>query len=152
MTDDHHAERRCPECTNPVPAYEFGRPRRFCSPACAKRVHKRIGRKEARARAKGVIIVDRVDPLIVFNRDRWRCRACDTPTPREKRGSFEHDEPTIDHHIPLGAGGEHSYANVRLLCRRCNERKSKADARAAARSRGLPAGRGASRGEGGQKV
>lgn len=35
--------------------------------------------------------------------------------------------PTVDHVIPLVAGGTHTWDNVRLLCMRCNSAKTKHD-------------------------
>lgn len=132
---DHNAEMRCPECDNPLPAYEFGRPNRFCSPRCTRRGHRRTWRKKARARDKGATVLENVDPLRIFERDAWRCVDCLKPTPLSKRGSLDHDEPTIDHAISLGEGGEHTYANVRLLCRECNKRKGKRESSRAQRNR-----------------
>lgn len=135
MSNDQ-AERRCPECGAPLPPYDFGRPRRFCSAACTRRAHKRAGRKVKRARKKGAVIVETVDPVRVFERDGWVCVECLKTTPKAKQGSLDYDEPTIDHAIPAFEGGEHSYRNVRLLCRECNERKGRRESARAARRRG----------------
>lgn len=61
--------------------------------------------------------------MAVLEADGWVCQICGIPTPREKRGTQEPDAPTIDHIVPLSAGGAHSYANVQCACLRCNTRK-----------------------------
>jgi 5-methylcytosine-specific restriction endonuclease McrA len=74
-----------------------------------------------RARLRGVERED-VDPLVVFERDKWRCHMCnrkvrkDVPYPS---ASFA----TLDHLIPLSAGGPHTYANIATACFPCNTRK-----------------------------
>ena len=128
---DHNAEGLCQECSTPLPPYDFGRPRRYCSHECTRRAHRRAGKKVARAKAKGAVIVETVDPVRVFERDGWACVFCKKPTPRAKQGSLDHDEPTIDHAVPCFEGGEHSYSNIRLLCRACNQRKGRAESRRA---------------------
>lgn len=68
--------------------------------------------------------VERVDPLVVFDRDGWTCQLCGAATPREKRGTYDLDAPELDHIIALALGGEHSYRNTQCACRRCNGLKA----------------------------
>ncbi len=63
---------------------------------------------------------EHVNKLIVFERDGWQCKMCQTPTPKELMGSYLPNEPTLDHIIPLSKGGTHTYKNTQLLCRKCN--------------------------------
>ena len=63
---------------------------------------------------------DRVDPFVVFEQAGWHCCYCKVPTPKELRGTRKKTAPELDHIVPLSRGGEHSYANVQLLCRACN--------------------------------
>jgi 5-methylcytosine-specific restriction endonuclease McrA len=64
-----------------------------------------------------------VDPLVVFMVQQWMCQECGRETPSHLRGTYDELAPELDHIMPLAAGGEHSYANVQTLCRRCNALK-----------------------------
>ena len=48
----------------------------------------------------------------VFDRDGCFCRCCNST-----------DKPTLDHIIPVSAGGENELKNLQVLCRSCNSRK-----------------------------
>jgi hypothetical protein len=81
-------------------------------------------RKEESARARlRMVTVESVNPITVFNRDKWICQLCKRKTPRRLRGSYNARAPELDHIIPLAAGGEHSYRNTQCACRECNGRK-----------------------------
>mgnify|MGYP001613519254 CR=1 FL=1 len=84
----------------------------------ARRVQKL--RRKARQRGNEC---ESVDPLKVFDRDRWRCQLCGVKTPREKRGTCADSAPELDHILPLSLGGPHSYVNTQCACRRCNQTK-----------------------------
>lgn len=63
--------------------------------------------------------VERFDRLEIFERDGWRCQMCDKRVDRRLR----HPHPmsaSLDHIVPIAAGGEHSRRNVRLAHLRCN--------------------------------
>ncbi len=49
----------------------------------------------------------------VWNRDQGKCVSC---------GSVEDLE--FDHDIPFSKGGSNSMDNIRILCRKCNRKKS----------------------------
>lgn len=84
-----------------------------------KRAH-RLKRK-AKQRA---VTVETVDPIKVFDRDGWRCQLCGVKTPKAKRGTYQPTAPELDHIVPIGKGGEHSYRNTQCACRQCNAAKS----------------------------
>lgn len=67
--------------------------------------------------------VEDVDPLVVYERDRWRCHLC-----RKRVGKLiKYPHPrsaSLDHVVPLSQGGEHSYANTRLAHLVCNLKKN----------------------------
>lgn len=69
---------------------------------------------ERRARLRGAT-VERVDRLIVYERDGGICGICKAPVPIDR---FH-----LDHIVPLAKGGEHSYANTQPAHPRCNESK-----------------------------
>lgn len=80
-------------------------------------------RSKAVRRAKERIEAESVDPIKVFERDKWRCQLCGGSTPRKLRGSYDPKAPELDHVIPLALGGGHTWANVQCACRECNIRK-----------------------------
>ena len=68
--------------------------------------------------------VENVDPIKVFERDKWKCQICGVKTPRKLRGTINDRAPELDHIMPLSRGGAHSYMNTQCLCRKCNAAKS----------------------------
>lgn len=67
--------------------------------------------------------VERVDPVAIFERDRWVCQLCVKPIDP----ALGHPDPmsaSLDHRIPLIAGGTHVEANVQASHLRCNIIKS----------------------------
>lgn len=86
-----------------------------------ERISSSAARHERRVRAAGAI-VERFDPLEVFERDGWICQLCSETVDRE----LSHPDPmgpSLDHRIPLVAGGEHSRTNTQLAHWICNVRK-----------------------------
>lgn len=79
----------------------------------------RCARRRARQAEQ---LVEVVDPDVVFERDGWRCHLCGRRIDRRLSGRAAMG-PTIDHLVPLAAGGEHSYRNVAAAHRRCNSAK-----------------------------
>lgn len=66
--------------------------------------------------------IERFDPLEVFERDGWICQLCGEPVDQ----AAKHPDlmgPSLDHVIPLIAGGDHSRANSQLAHWICNVRK-----------------------------
>jgi len=116
-------ERACRECGRLfTPTYGSKR-RHFCLPQCERRATRRIGRAIRRAR-KQQAHRERVDPIAVLRRDRYRCQLCGRSTPARLRGRMVDNAPEIDHIVPLSQGGSHTYDNVQCACRKCNGRKS----------------------------
>lgn len=70
--------------------------------------------------------VEEVDPTTLFERDGWRCHICGKKC-RQDVDNFHPKAPTIDHIIPLVAGGEHSYKNTACAHRYCNVSKGARD-------------------------
>lgn len=97
----------------------------LCRPCSNSRARvQRLTAKMIRRGRQLAANVESVDPIVVFERAGWICQMCGTPTPKEKRGTYEADAPELDHIIALAAGGEHSYRNTQCACRRCNSLKS----------------------------
>lgn len=89
----------------------------------AGKARKREDKARRRALTRGAA-ADRIDPIKVFDRDKWRCHLCGCKTPRELRGSYSHNAPELDHVVPLSKGGAHTWGNVKCACRACNGAKS----------------------------
>ncbi len=87
------------------------------------RASKRIQKAKRKAACKGAY-AESVNPLKVFDRDKWRCKLCGAKTPKDKRGTCDDDAPELDHILPISKGGSHTYENTQCTCRRCNGLKS----------------------------
>ena len=98
--------------------------RRNINAAYAKNHPEQVAAKLARRRARvaNATLVDSVDRLAVFERDKWVCQLCHGRVP--KTAKFPHPQSaSIDHVIPLSQGGEESYRNCVLAHFGCNARK-----------------------------
>ncbi|MGL5785172.1 MAG: HNH endonuclease [Alphaproteobacteria bacterium] len=118
----------CPDCGGVYCA--LGRDKYIKKKAlCVPCAHARSAplRRKAKSKRRAVergAAAEGVDPFKVFKRDGWACRLCGIDTPRELRGSYEHNAPELDHIVALARGGSHTYANTQCLCRSCNGFKS----------------------------
>lgn len=79
----------------------------------------KMARKHAIRRAA---FVEKVDRLVVFERDGWICYLCGEPVDKTLTGR-DPMAPSIDHIIPLSRGGLDCYDNVALAHYSCNCRK-----------------------------
>lgn len=62
---------------------------------------------------------DAIEPLVLFEKYDWICNICDTEI--DKRRRFPDTmAATIEHVIPLCAGGTHTWENVRPAHAQCN--------------------------------
>lgn len=71
---------------------------------------------ERRARLKGAVTTAKPSQLRALKEAAVECTYC-------KQEFTEHVTKTIDHVIPLAAGGEHSMCNLVVCCSLCNSRK-----------------------------
>lgn len=121
-TQDKRQERQCPECLL-IFTPKYGRAHsRYCTNECARRNVKRVSRAAGKAMRNGNA-VESVNPLKVFDRDKWQCQLCGEQTPPRLRATYDLRSPELDHIVPLSAGGEHSYRNTQCSCRGCNMKK-----------------------------
>lgn len=87
-------------------------------------------RKSAATRAARALYAEKglvyVEPTLalVFARDNGRCYLCGETCSPLGAAHADCKRPTIDHVMPLSAGGLHAMANCRLACFRCNRHKS----------------------------
>jgi hypothetical protein len=140
-------ERACAHCEGLIPS-ERKANAAYCSKKCKKlawekrsyarsaRHRERVrqknrtaqalaSRRDAHARRRAAIravTAERVDHAAVYARDAWICQLCADPVDRALR--FPHPEsPSLDHILPISAGGGHELANVQLAHLACNRRK-----------------------------
>lgn len=92
----------------------------YCGERCRRRTDKRI--RATRKRTNGIHPQERYTLRQVADRDGWRCHICHKRVPdRPYRGRSS--DPTIDHLVPLSAGGSDTRVNVALAHNRCNGRR-----------------------------
>lgn len=90
---------------------------RYCSGRCA-----RADGKDRRRALKRDSFVGNVYRKLIFERDGWRCQICRRQVNRD--AVVPHPKaPTLDHIVPLAAGGTHEPSNCQLACFTCNSRK-----------------------------
>lgn len=108
--------RACPECGAEVVRHPLAK---FCCKRCMIRASHRQRRHVERASGLRRDLKRKVPLLTILligERDGWRCHLC--------RGRVERSEASLDHLIPLSAGGQHVASNVALAHHRCNSRRS----------------------------
>ena len=86
----------------------------------------RAAESRRRALARGCNGADRIDPIRVFERDKWRCHICGVKTPKGLRGTTDALAPELEHIVSLADGGAHTWGNVACSCRKCNQSKGSA--------------------------
>lgn len=62
---------------------------------------------------------DKIDHLLVFERDNWTCNICGNRINKRLRGD-SWMRATLDHIMPLSRGGTHTYDNVAAAHWICN--------------------------------
>lgn len=99
-----------------TPAYqEWSRHRRRVSSSTAQHA-----RRQRMTSPGGVI--ERIDPVEIYERDRWWCQLCGQPID-PGRSHPDLLSASLDHKVPLAAGGEHRRSNVWAAHLGCNIRK-----------------------------
>jgi hypothetical protein len=109
----------CGECGN-LFKWPTARPTKYCSRICKRKADRRVYWHSRRARMKGAPHGDRVNPTVVFERDGWLCHICGGKTSKSRRGTHHPKAPELDHIVPLGDGGLHTYENTACSHRSCN--------------------------------
>lgn len=104
----------CAECDTPFVSSQHSA--RYCSKTCAKRCRRRTNKKARDKRIRSAAKRDRIGHNTLARRDRWRCHICKHKVTRSTW--------SIDHLVPLSAGGSHTWDNVALAHHRCNSLRS----------------------------
>lgn len=84
---------------------------------------KMVDAESAKYRRVAVSRGDRIDPLVIYERDKYRCHICGHEVAMAKRHPHPL-APTIDHVVPLRRGGTHTMDNVKCAHSLCNCVKS----------------------------
>ena len=125
MSRKEHAERKSPcsvdGCSRPVNAHglcsvHYSSWWRNENPGKASALRSRY-----RARKRSAFVED-VDPLSVFERDRWTCGICGGRIPKQCRWP-DVRSASVDHIVPLSRGGTHEMKNVQAAHLGCNSAK-----------------------------
>ena len=97
-----------------------------CSYECSiknKKIKMNIAKDKRMSIAKNNGIFDKdIDIYKLSNRDGCECYLCNKVLDFD--GHYNDlDYPTIEHVIPIAKGGTHSWDNVKVACRQCNNKK-----------------------------
>lgn len=93
------------------------------NPTYAARRRRQWVKDSARRKARlASAEIEDIDPLAVYERDRYRCGLCGGPIDMSTQKPHPRS-PTIDHILPLVHGGSHTYANVQAAHFMCNSTK-----------------------------
>lgn len=99
------------------------------NPDAPRRWHKKWaeagGARDSWQRRKARLLAAFVAPVesfAIFERDRWRCGLCGRSVPKNVKAP-DRRSASLDHIIPLAAGGTHEPANVQLAHLGCNSAK-----------------------------
>lgn len=88
----------------------------FCSAACNRSA---LRRRQKHTRRTVERAGENFTLREIAERDAWRCHICGRDVPDREYGARPLD-PTLDHLIPVSAGGGHTRDNVALAHNRCN--------------------------------
>jgi hypothetical protein len=88
---------------------------KFCSEVCAKRSMRRRDKQKRSKRIRSIEARDRIGLATLAKRDGWRCHVC--------RRAVSRETWSMDHLVPLSAGGSHTWENVALAHKLCNSKR-----------------------------
>lgn len=81
-----------------------------CSKRCNQRRHKKASKRMRRKHIQAA--PERIHIYEIAERDGWRCHICERKVTRETW--------SLDHLVPISAGGPHTHDNVAIAHHRCN--------------------------------
>lgn len=108
---------RCRNCGAPFVG-KVRTNRHYCTRTCASRAAKRNGKHRRRTAER---TGDFITIAELGERDGWVCHICRKQIRRRSGGLA--DSPSIDHLVPIAAGGGHLWTNVAIAHKRCNSQR-----------------------------
>lgn len=93
----------------------------LCEPCRAER--RRANNRRKNAKRRGARLAEQFTVKQVGDRDGWRCHLCKRKVDPATPGT-DPQGPTIDHLLPIAAGGLDELVNVALAHRSCNVRRT----------------------------
>jgi 5-methylcytosine-specific restriction endonuclease McrA len=64
--------------------------------------------------------VEIVEPLEIFQRDRWICQICFKSVNPKSIDPYDPQRVTLDHRLPIALGGAHTKTNLQTAHLTCN--------------------------------
>lgn len=125
---DHTAVYTCETCGGMFLA-DDRKKNRFCGDKCRKKAHNKSKEWNRRIMLDKQMIDRDISLERLYQRDGGICylcgNVCDWNDKKTVDGTIicGNNYPSIEHVIPLSKNGKHSWANVRLACRKCNSHK-----------------------------
>lgn len=117
------------QCCGAMFLYDDRTHQKYCSKQCAARLRQKRHETVRRIRTKAQMVDSDISLERLYQRDGGLCylcgRVCDWNDREVVDGTIICGDtyPSVDHVIPLSKNGKHSWANVKLACRKCNNRK-----------------------------
>lgn len=118
VATDIATDKKCVYCNGPIVG-RLGNRRIFCSKSCSAKKHKQD--RKMKKVCNGPMDVISLD--VLAKKSNYTCCLCGVNC-KKSTGENLWNDATIDHVIPVSKGGVHTWSNVQLLCRSCNNRKS----------------------------
>lgn len=104
---------------------------KYCSTSCMRKSVNKIKKDRRIRKIRSAVLDNDITLDKLYKRDNGICGICGCRCNRDDYyvrddGTFVagNNYPSIDHIIPISAGGKHAWDNVQLACRICNTRKS----------------------------
>jgi hypothetical protein len=114
---DEAVDASCAECGAAFTHFpRAAQPKRFCCKRCCIRNARRRQKQRRRAKLRLVRVSEPIDLPTLAERDGWRCHIC---RKRVTRSNW-----SVDHLVPISAGGFDTYANVGLAHKDCNSARA----------------------------
>ena len=110
--------RYCPVCDEFIPPTASLR-QKFCSNKCKQAAREGTASATERLRVTVNGVPQRIDRVVIYERDEWVCQLCMEPIDRTLRYP-ERMCASIDHVVPVSMGGDNSAENLQASHLRCN--------------------------------